>query len=125
MGTDSTFRRARLAAALVLGFAFAPAAWAHAKLIAAEPKAEATVATAPSRIRLQFNDHVELPFSKIKLIDTREVAIEAGAVGLDPADPKTLVATVPQLPSGQYRVQWSTVTRDGHKVKGEYSFSVK
>ena len=110
-----------LAAATVI----APAAWAHAKLIAAEPKAEATVATAPATIRLQFNDVVELPFSKIKLVDTREATIEAAAIALDHTDPKTLVATVPTLPAGLYRVVWSTVTRDGHKVKGEYSFTVK
>lgn len=113
------------AALLLAAAGLAPAAWAHAKLIAAEPKAEATVAAPPARIRLQFNDHVELPFSKIKLVGAKEATIEAGPIGLDQGDTRTLVASVPPLPAGQYRVVWSTVTRDGHKVKGEYAFSVK
>ena len=121
MQTKQVLRVALLAATAV----FAQAAWAHAKLIAAEPKAEATLATAPATIGLRFNDAVELTFSKIKLVDSKEATIETGPIGLDHADPKTLLATVPALPAGLYRVLWSTVTRDGHKAKGEYSFSVK
>jgi methionine-rich copper-binding protein CopC len=36
-----------------------------------------------------------------------------------------MVATLPSLQSGQYRVQWSTVTHDGHKTRGEFSFRVR
>ena len=113
------------AAVLIHASILAPSAWAHAKLVVAEPKAEAIVSVAPAAIRLQFNDQVELPFSKVKLVDAKEVSIEALAILPDQANPKALLATMPPLAAGVYRVLWSTVTRDGHKVKGEYSFSVK
>lgn len=113
------------AAVMIHASILAPSAWAHAKLIVAEPKAEAIVSVPPAAIRLQFNDHVELPFTKVRLVDAKEANFEALAITLDQANPKALLATMPPLPPGGYRVVWSTVTRDGHKVKGEYSFTVK
>lgn len=118
-------KRTLTAAVMIHASILAPSAWAHAKLIVAEPKAEAIVSVAPAAIRLQFNDQVELPFSKVKLIDAKDASIDALAILPDQADPKALVATLPPLPAGVYRVLWSTVTRDGHKAKGEYAFSVK
>jgi methionine-rich copper-binding protein CopC len=111
-------------AALVLASSLASSAWAHAKLEAAEPKAGSTAAS-PKEIRLQFNEVLEAPFSKIKLVDAKDAVIEPAAVAVDKDNPKALVATMPALSAGAYRVQWSTVTRDGHKVKGEYTFTVK
>jgi len=46
-------------------------------------------------------------------------------VAVDKDNPRLLVASMPALPVGAYRVQWSAMTRDGHKVKGEYAFNVK
>jgi methionine-rich copper-binding protein CopC len=111
--------------AALLASTFASSAWAHAKLQASEPKAGITVAAAPAQIRLHFNEALELPFSKIKLVNAKDTTIEPTSVALDQADPKAMVATLPALPAGPYRVLWSTMTRDGHKVKGEYSFTVK
>lgn len=113
------------AALLLLASTAVSSAWAHAKLQSAEPKAGSTVAAAPSRLRLQFNEALEAPFSKVKLVDAKDKVIAPSALAVDKDNPKMLVATVPVLAPGTYRVQWSTVTRDGHKVKGEYSFSVK
>lgn len=112
-------------AALLLASTLASAAWAHAKLETADPKPASTVNAAPKQLRLQFNEVLELPFSKVKLVDAKGAVIEPSAVALDKDNPKALVATMPTLAAGQYKVQWSTVTRDGHKVKGEYSFTVQ
>ncbi len=103
----------------------APAALAHAKLQASQPAANSTVSPAPAQVRLQFNEPLELPFSKVKLVDEKGAVVEAAKVAADPADANALIATTPGLHSGAYRVQWSTVTRDGHKAKGEFSFRVK
>jgi copper resistance protein C len=109
------------AAGCVLG----ASALAHTKLESSMPQANAVVATAPTQVRLQFSDPLELPFSKVKLVDEKGAVVEASKIAVDGANPKALVATVPALRSGAYRVQWSTVTRDGHKVKGEFAFRVK
>jgi methionine-rich copper-binding protein CopC len=113
------------AVALLLLASATSSAWAHAKLQAAEPAAGSTVAAAPAQLRLRFNEALEAPFSKIRLVDAKDKVIAPSAVAVDKRNPKMLVATVPALARGTYRVQWSTVTRDGHKVNGEYAFSVK
>jgi methionine-rich copper-binding protein CopC len=110
---------------LAIASAATSTAYAHAKLEASEPKADSVATAAPKEVRLQFNETLELPFRKIKLLDEKNVAIEPSAIRLDKANPKAMIATLPPLPAGAYRVQWTTMTRDGHKVKGEFGFKVK
>lgn len=110
-------------AAAALLFAAASPAFAHAKLESSDPRAGSTVASAPAALRLTFNETLEAPFSKIGLSGA------AGPVTLpkaqvDKANPKVLSVPLPQLAPGQYKVQWSTVTRDGHKVRGEFDFRI-
>jgi methionine-rich copper-binding protein CopC len=110
---------------LAVASATASTAQAHAKLLASEPKSGSVVERAPKEIRLQFNEPLELPFSKVKLLDQNNLVIEPSRIDLDKANPKVMIATLPQLQAGPYRIQWTTVTRDGHKVKGELGFKVK
>lgn len=113
---------AAIVAAAMVG---APAALAHTKLEASSPQANSVVSPAPAQVRLQFSDPVELPFSKIKIVDVQGAVVTPSQIAVDPANAKALIATIPTLHAGAYRVQWSTVTRDGHKVKGEFGFRVK
>jgi methionine-rich copper-binding protein CopC len=112
-------------ATVAIGTAYSASAYAHAKLEASTPKADTVVAAAPKEVRLQFNEQIELPFSKVKLLDQKGVTVEPTKLDLDKSNPKAMIATMPPLHAGSYRVQWTTVTRDGHKVKGEFSFQVK
>lgn len=114
-----------VAAATALATLAAPAALAHTRLESSQPAANSVVSPAPAQVRLQFSDPLELPFSKVKLVDDKGAVIDASKIAVDPADPKVLIATTPGLHAGAWRVQWSTVTRDGHKVKGEFGFRVK
>ncbi len=114
-----------VAAGAAIATVAAPAALAHAKLLGSQPAADSVVSPAPAQVRLRFNEPLELPFSKVKLVDEKGAVVEAAKVAADPADAKALIATTPGLHAGAYRVQWTTVTRDGHKVKGEFSFRVK
>lgn len=116
------FHAAALAA---VGLIAASAVSAHTKLESSAPQANAIVSPAPSQVRLQFSEQLEIPFSKIKLIDEKGAVVEPSKTALDGANPKVLVATVPALHPGVWRVQWSTVTRDGHKVKGQFDFRVR
>lgn len=110
--------------AVVLGCA-ATVACAHAKLEASEPKAASVLDHPPQRIRLQFNEVLEPAFSKIALADAKGAAIALSRVEADKDNRKSLAATLPPLRAGQYRVQWTAMGHDGHKTKGEYSFTVK
>lgn len=113
------------AAAMLLAASISSVAYAHAKLEASIPKANEIVAPGAKEVRLQFNEPLEMAFSKIKVVDGQGAAIKPLKVGVDKANAKVMVASLPALTTGTYRVQWTTLTRDGHKVKGEFSFRVK
>jgi len=121
------FAAAALVALTVLAFAgvTASSAQAHGKMVASEPKAGAELQAGPRQIRLRFNEALERAFSKIALVDASEVAIALPGITVDKNDPKVMIAEVPALKAGQYRVRWSVMTRDGHKTGGEFDFKVK
>ena len=110
---------------LIAAAGAASLAQAHAKMESAEPTPDSALQAAPKAIRLHFNEAIEPAFSKIALSNAQQVAIALPKVVVDKDDPKTMSATVPALTSGSYSVRWSTMTHDGHKAKGQYSFTVK
>jgi methionine-rich copper-binding protein CopC len=110
-----------LCAAALLGVGQAQA---HAKLVTADPAANATVA-APKMIQLQFNEELAKKLSSITLTDTdgKPVAI----MSMQAKDAKSLMIMAnSSLVPGLYTVSWIAVTTDdGHKTTGSYSFTVK
>lgn len=103
----------------------APAVQAHAKIEASLPKADSELQAAPKEIRLKFNEALEAAFSKIELVDAKDVAIALPKIALDKSDPKVMFTPMPVLHPGQYKVRWSAMTHDGHKVKGQFVFRIK
>lgn len=114
-----------LAIALGFGSLTATLAQAHAKIEASEPKADSELATAPTLVRLHFNEKLEPAFSKIELLDAKNALVKLPKAVVDSKDAKAISAQVPALTPGRYLVRWSTMTHDGHKAKGEYHFKVK
>lgn len=100
-------------------------AQAHTKIEAAEPKADSALNQAPKEIRLHFSDALEPAFTRIVLLDANNVAVKLPKADVDKIDAKMVSAKLPVLRAGQYLVRWSTMTRDSHKVKGEYRFTVR
>jgi methionine-rich copper-binding protein CopC len=99
-------------------------AGAHAKMIAAQPAADSTVAP-PKTIAVHFNEAIEIKLSHLKLSasDGKELAATADK---DAADGKTLtIAPVVPLTPGTYTVAWSVVSDDGHRTKGSLHFTVR
>lgn len=100
-------------------------AFAHAKLQSSDPQAGSTLDAAPKQIRLKFNEALEPAFSKIKVTGPQNNEIPVAATSVDKVDPTVMTAPLPPLSAGEYHIQWSTMTRDGHKAKGEVAFKVK
>jgi methionine-rich copper-binding protein CopC len=100
-------------------------AFAHAKLQSSDPQAGATLASAPRQVTLKFNEPLEPAFSKLKLIGPGGTALPAPAATVDKSAPNVMTAPLPALTAGEYHLQWSTMTHDGHKAKGEITFKVK
>jgi methionine-rich copper-binding protein CopC len=110
---------------LALASALTSPAFAHAKLQSSDPQAGSTLDSAPKQVRLKFNAALEPAFSRIKLTGPRNEEVAVTASTVDKADPTLMTAPLPPLPAGEYHIQWTAMTHDGHKVKGEVAFTVK
>ncbi len=112
--------RALRAAALLLAVA-APAA-AHSLLLESSPAAGSTVA-APRQLTVRFNNRIEKPLSRLRLVNEGGEAQPLTAPAADgPAD--HLTVGLPALGPGTYRVEWRVLSTDGHIVSGSFSFRV-
>lgn len=99
--------------------------WAHAALKNAIPGKDAEVTAAPKEITLQFNEKLEAAFSNAKLVDSTGKEVTNGKPTLDAADVSVMKLSVPALAPGKYKVEYVGVGHDGHRRKGDYSFTVK
>lgn len=114
--------------ALILGVIMFSAshAFAHAELVKATPTANSTVSASPVEIALTFSEAVDLKFSGAKLTDSMKMDIATGPASLAKGDDTTLVIPVTKpLAAGEYVVAWHNLSRDGHKSKGSFNFTVK
>ncbi|SNT28033.1 hypothetical protein SAMN05421770_106286 [Granulicella rosea] len=112
--------------ALVLStvlFAALPA-FAHSRPKVMVPAANSTVA-APSEVSVVFTEALEPKFSSLALTDAAGKTLSTEHSKADPADPKHLTLALPTLAPGTYFVHWVSTAPDGHKMDGDYSFSVK
>ena len=108
---------------VVVALAAAPAALAHAKLIAVEPANGATLATAPASVRLFFDDPVAVgPGNAVVSADHRSVL--AGSPRLERKDHLLVLPLQPHLPNGDYSVSWRVFSDDGHLESGVLAFRV-
>ena len=108
---------------VVVALAVAPAALAHAKLIAVEPADGATLATAPASVRLYFDDPVAVgPGNAVVAADHRSV--RAGPPRLERQDHLLVLPLRPHLPNGDYSVSWRVFSDDGHLESGVLAFRV-
>ena len=113
---------ALFAATTMVGYT---SAWAHATLKSATPAKDAEVTTAPKEISLQFNEKLEAAFSNAKVVDGAGKEVTTEKATLDAADPSVMKLAVPALIAGTYKVEYVGVGHDGHRRKGDYSFTVK
>lgn len=97
---------------------------AHAFLVKSDPAVGATVAAAKT-LRLEFSEALELAFSGIDVTNGSGGAVPARNVRLDSNDRKVLLADMPPLQPGAYRLKWHVVSVDTHRTEGDFAFSVK
>ena len=112
-----------LALALALALLVPAVVTAHAELLETSPVDGATVEGTPPEISATFSEALEVDGSGIALHDPAGDEVAEG--GLDPDDPaRLLIAEVPELAPGEYEVQMTIVTDDGHVDRPTWSFTV-
>ncbi len=96
--------------------------FAHSPVSNTQPPHGASLAVSPPNIVIAFKNAVRLT----------KVTVASGgapAVGLDLSAAKSFTTEhtlpAPQLASGVYLVEWRALAKDGHAMKGSFSFSIK
>lgn len=113
------------AVTMIVASLYGGAAHAHPELRSTEPAAGAATSS-PKEIKITFNENVIPQFSGIELKDQTGKLIAIGKAVTDPVNKKLLIVPVnEQLPPGDYKVEWHAVSDDTHRVKGNYTFSVR
>lgn len=104
----------------------APTVWAHAHLTHQYPAADAEVVAAPQALTLNFSEGIEPGFSGATITGPKHEGIKTHPAKRNEQDKKQLIVPLDEtLKPGQYTVNWHVVSVDGHKTKGQYTFSVK
>jgi methionine-rich copper-binding protein CopC len=113
-----------LSAALFLGVV-ADEAQAHAFLVKSNPPVGAIVAVKPSTVSLEFSEAIEIGFSGLEFSTAAGGALALNGFRFADNSRKVLVANLPMLAPGAYRVKWRVVSVDTHRTEGEFIFTVK
>ena len=96
----------------------------HAHLTGSFPGKEEVVAEAPREIRLTFSEKVELAISSIRVLGADSAEVKMGKAARTD-DTLTIAAPVlGAIAPGEYAVVWRTASRDGHPIRGRYTFTV-
>ena len=101
-------------------------AFAHAHLQQPLPAAGSEVEASPQALTLNFSEGIETQFSGVTLTGPQQKAIPLGKPVRSDNNKAQLTVPVEQaLTPGAYTVDWHVVSVDGHKTKGQYTFTVK
>jgi methionine-rich copper-binding protein CopC len=112
---------ALLAAALAVGATATPA-FAHANLIKSSPKDGTTVAEAPKTATLTFSEKLDAASTKVAVTNAHgDTIVEDKPAFHD--DTMTVPLALPG--PGRYTIGYHIVSRDGHPVEGEVTFTAK
>jgi methionine-rich copper-binding protein CopC len=110
--------------AIGLATALAGTAFFHNRLEKSAPAADEKLVTAPKEIRLWFHEKPEAALTTIAVVGTDSTKVATGKVHTTD-DPLLVAAAVTgAIAPGGYIVRWKTSGKDGHVIKGSYSFRV-
>jgi copper resistance protein C len=106
-------------------------ALAHARLVRSTPKLDGEVAKTPSKVELWFNELLDQGFNTISVYSATEAEAKErknlvdGEARVDGKDRTHLSIAVDALPPGDYVVEWSVLSLDGHTARGKFKFKLR
>ncbi len=112
-----------LAVLLIVGAP--PSAHAHARLLESQPADGSVLTQPPPQCRLVFNSLVEQRFGRFTLTLPHGKTLSLKAAPRKARENRAITVPLPPLSAGRYRLHWSVVARDSHRVEGELDFTVR
>lgn len=101
----------------------APPALAHSELRATEPPEGAALARPPAEIVLRFNESVQVTAFRLHDAEGRALPLRRDGSPAQAAREARAVPP-PDLPPGEFRVEWRAISADGHPIGGTLRFRV-
>ena len=95
--------------------------FAHTGIKSTLPENKAVLEKAPKELMLTFKGSARL--MKVELFDTNQEAVEIGFKPTVKAA-KSFTISLPDLTVGKYQAKWVMMGKDGHKMKGDFAFTV-
>jgi copper transport protein len=111
-------------AMMAAGAIAAPAAGAHAVLVASTPVDGSRVNAEPAQVRLTFDEPVGLIAADEQVISATGVRADTGQVRLAEGGTTIVLPLRPHLPRGTYSATWRVVSADTHVVSGSITFGL-
>lgn len=113
----------RLILAAALAISLPVTALAHSPLKSTFPADKAEMTAVPEQLKLEFGKPARL--TKITLAHDHEDARHADRLTLPSKKFETQFTLAPKFRGhGTYKVNWRALSKDGHPLKGEFSFTV-
>ena len=108
-------------AACILGLAISASSWAHVGLKEASPAQDAILMESPNDLSLTFSAKVRL--IKLSVSTDTQSLVE---FGFTPSAEASVMyeSQLPNLLPGSYDVNWVALGEDGHKMSGQYQFTL-
>ena len=115
----------RMLLALLALPALAGQAAAHAVVVASDPSAGASLATAPARVSLRFNSRIDHGRSRLLLVGPEGVQLTLSpAADSAPTALEAPLAAGMALAPGAWRLRWQVLAVDGHITRGDVPFTL-
>jgi methionine-rich copper-binding protein CopC len=96
----------------------------HLRLVKSVPASGQVVTEKPTEIRLWFSQKPDVGLTAVRLLREDSTAIESGKVVATEDSLSVRVPLDKALVPGTYIVAWRSVSKDGHAVRGRYSFNM-
>jgi len=100
---------------------------AHSALVRSEPQDGDVLDNSPAKVTAWFSEELDSEYSTMRVFDSQNNQVDQGDGGVDlnDLDHLSMVAGLPPLVSGTYKVAWTAVSaEDGDPTQGEFTFSV-
>jgi copper transport protein len=95
----------------------------HAKLVKSTPSANSTLSVSPRVLELWFSVELQPDFNTVTIKDQNSKVVDTGKVRLAEGN-KKIELDISSIPPGTYTVEWSILSTDEHKMRGEFPFTV-
>lgn len=114
-----------LGAAAAVALAAGPA-FAHTKLVTADPAPNATVRSVANPVQITFNEPVIPRFVTLAVTGPDGAKLHVASVTVDPKNKSRVKAVVHGFQrAGAYKVDWTAAGSDMHRMTGSYRFTLR